>query len=130
MKFFDRTKDYAPIAVRYGVGIVFFLFGLSQLTRPEAWIAYFPTDLPFGLVVNQAIMFNGIFDLILGALLLLGLFTRLFAALAALHLIGVMSVLGYNDIAIRDFGLFLGSLSILFNGADKWSLDRVLRKNS
>ncbi len=126
--FFEKAKPYAPALIRYGVGIVFFLFGFDQLRRPEAWIAYFPTALPFGLNVSQAVFYNGIFDLVIGALLILGILVRLVALIGALHLIGVMWTLGYSDIAIRDFGLFLGCLSVLLYGADRLSLSRKIWK--
>ncbi len=121
------NKDYAPVFVRWGAGIVFFLFGISQLINPENWLAWFPT---LNFIEPLTLIFvNGIVDLIIGFLLLIGLLTRIIAFLAVLHLVGVIFTLGYNDIAIRDFGLLLASLSVLFHGPDKLCLDKRFRKS-
>ena len=39
----ERYKEYAPTIARYGVGIVFFIFGIWQLFQPEAWFAWIPS---------------------------------------------------------------------------------------
>jgi|SRR3989344_387551 len=129
MRFFDKTRVYAPMLVRYATGLVFLLIGLDQLTKPDLWASYFPTSLPFGMSVANAVFYNGIFDTLIGILLIVGLLTRLFAAIAALHLIGVIYTLGYNDIAIRDIGIFLAALSVFFYGSDAWSIDRKIWKH-
>jgi len=123
------NKEYTPILVRYGTGIVFFLFGLSQITTQENWLAWFPSWIEsFGVELTTVILITGIFNLIIGGLLLLGLFTRLAALLGILHLVGVITTIGYNDIAIRDFGLLLALIGVLFYGADKWCLDLKWRR--
>ena len=58
------------------------------------------------------IYLNGIFELILGAFLILGLFTRITALVLGINLIGIILGLGYNDVAVRDFGLMLITLAI------------------
>lgn len=124
----SKLNKYAPIAVRCGVGLVFFLFGIDQLRNPENWFAWTPA---FATSVETFWLFNGILDLIVGALLLIGLFIRIISLVAVLHLIGVIYTLGWNDIAIRDFGLLLATISIFFNGADNWCLDRkIFRKKN
>lgn len=121
----DNYKDYAPVFVRLGVGVVFFLFGIDQLIRPEAWFAWLPSWVTW-VGPEKFFLMNGIFDLVVGILLLVGLLTRIAAFFAVLHLIGVILVLGYNDVAIRDFGLLLGALSVFLYGADKLCLDKKI----
>lgn len=117
-------RAITPAIVRYALAIVFLVFGLDQLIRPEYWLGYLPSWLPvLGLSETTLIVMNGIFDLVLGALLALGLFTRVAAAFGGLHLLGVMVSLGYNDIAVRDFGLLIVAIAILFHGPDDYSLD-------
>jgi len=124
-----RLKEYSPIAVRLGISIVFLLFGISQIFNGKNWLAWLPPFVDsFPLDPLTFVLFIGIFNFIVGGLLLIGLFTRLAALLGVLHLIGVISVLGYNDIAIRDFGLMLASLSIFLHGPDKWCLDMKIKK--
>lgn len=117
----------APFAIaRYGLGIVFFLFGIMQWLDPASWFGYLPVHGVLGLSDTALVFMNGTFDLFLGALLLAGLFTRVAAGLAALHLAGVIMFLGFNDVAVRDFGLLVVALAVLWNGADEWCADMRL----
>ena len=68
------------------------------------------------------------FNTIIGAMLLLGMLTRIASTLAALHLIAVIVTIGYNDISIRDFGLLLATISVLLHGSDNWCLDNKIFK--
>ena len=125
-----KFKEYAPILVRYGVSIVFLLFGIDQILNPQNWFSWTPR-LAETLYSNVDTFWfvNGIFDLAVGVLLILGLFTRVISVLAIFHLVGVIFSLGYNDISIRDFGLLLAAISILLHGADKLCLHRkIFRK--
>ena len=47
----------------------------------------------------------GIVELILGTLLIIGLYTRIVAFIMAIHLALVVASLGFNEIAARDIGL-------------------------
>lgn len=116
------------VFARLGVGSVFFIFGIMQLVNPENWIGYLPDFiLSFG-DAGRFIFFNGIFDLVLGFFLLIGLLTRVSAFIGILHLMGVIFSLGFNDIAVRDFGLLLVLISVLINGSDDYCLDRMIWK--
>ncbi|MBI2029510.1 DoxX family protein, partial [Candidatus Gottesmanbacteria bacterium] len=77
--------------------------------------------------VHVVLMGNGIFEAAAGILLLIGLFTRVVAFIAALHLLVIAFSLGYNDIAIRDIGLAIMAFSLVFSGAGPLSIDN--RKN-
>lgn len=128
MRILENLKPHAPKVVRYAIGITFFLIGLDQLLKPSLWASYFPQALPFSIQVAQAVLLNGLFDMFIGALLLAGLLTRIASAFATIHLVGVIFILGYNDISIRDIGLALAALSIFFHGSDNWCLDSRLRR--
>ena len=127
MKLLENLKPYAPKAVRYAVGLTFFLIGLDQLLKPSLWASYFPQALPFSIEVAQAVLLNGLFDILIGVLLLVGFLTRIASAFATIHLAGVIFVLGYNDIAIRDIGILIAALAVFFHGPDNWCLDSRLR---
>ena len=124
-----NLKEYSPILARYAVALVFLLIGLDQLLKPDFWVSYFPTNLPFNIAVENAVFYNGIFDLAIGILLFIGLLTRIVSLVAALHLIIVMYYIGYNDISFRDAGIFLASISTLFHGPDKFCLDKKIFKS-
>jgi uncharacterized membrane protein YphA (DoxX/SURF4 family) len=70
------------------------------------------------------VLLNGIAEVVLGGLLLVGLFTRLASGLLFLHLFGISVSLGYNDVMIRDLGLSIAMLSVfLRGGADAKTID-------
>ncbi len=118
---FDRYRKYAPILVRLGIGSVFLLLGIDQLMNPEAWVAWMPSWISW-TTPEQFFFMNGIFNSIIGFSLIIGFLTRIAALFAVLHLVGVLASLGYNDIAIRDFGLLLAALSVFLRGRDSWCI--------
>lgn len=140
----NKFKEYAPIILRVGISLVFLWFGLTQLINPQSFLGYVPDFLidhplemnhehPFQslhnlpLTAHIIIMGNGAFETIFGLLLITGLFTRISSLLLALHLFGIMITLGYNDIAVRDFGLIVATVAIFLNGPDNFSLDKKLK---
>ena len=122
------ARDYAPMIVRLSVGIVFLLLGVDQVIHTDVWTGYLPewfiNLLPAWQTPESFMYANGVFDSIIGLLLLLGVFTRLIAVLATVHLTGVVIALGYNEIAIRDIGILLSALAVAFFGSDRWCLER------
>ena len=145
MKLVDKYKNYSPVVLRIGISMVFLWFGITQIINPNSFLGYvpgwiFPHPLqmihehPFQLVhdfpitPHLLIMGNGIFETIFGTMLILGIFTRIASFLLGLHLLGIMVSLGYNDIAVRDFGLALSTFAIFLHGPDNWCFDKKLRK--
>ena len=127
-KLLDNLKGYGPVVVRIALSLVFFWFAINQLIAPASWTVYLPK---FLYTAGNPVIFiyaNAIFELIFATLLILGVFTRLSALLLGLHLIGISIVLGYNEIAVRDCGLALATLSIVLTGPDKWCFDRKIWK--
>jgi uncharacterized membrane protein YphA (DoxX/SURF4 family) len=110
--------------IRLGLAIVFLWFGISKILQPESWIAWLPTwieQLPISTTTH--LILQGIAEAILGVLLLLGLFTRLAAAIAAILLVAVIITIGYNDIAIRDLAILSIAIALFFNKHNPLSLD-------
>lgn len=120
----DRGQYSIPI-IRIGIALVLLWFGIDELLRPDVWMGYIPPWLaPLILVsIRSFVLFNGSMEIIIGLFLLIGLYTRMFAVLATLHLLSIVAAVGYNDIAIRDLGLAAMALSLVFSGAGKWSVD-------
>ena len=142
--FFIENKDYSIVIVRIGLALVLLWFGTHQLINPESFLGYIPQWLyshepqmmhehSLQLMhnipkpsVHFILMFNGIFEVVIGSLLLIGIYTRIIASIVALHLISIAFSLGYNDIAIRDLGLTMMAVSLIFSGAGILSLDNKL----
>jgi uncharacterized membrane protein YphA (DoxX/SURF4 family) len=64
---------------------------------------------------------TGALDIALGVCLMLGFWTWLFAALAALHLLGVIIAIPFGDTTARDTGLLFGSVALFLETMpEKW----------
>jgi len=104
--------------------------GIDEILNPENWFGYIPSwiysILPFSL--QTFIFLNGIFEIMIGILLLLGVYTRIVAFIATLYLLVISLSIGYNDIAIRDLGLTMMAISLIFSGAGTFSLDNKIKK--
>lgn len=126
-----KMKLLAPAVVRVGLSLVFLWFGSQQLMDAEAWSGLIPSSIVSISGINAVtfVYLNGVFEIIFGLCLLIGFFTRISALLLALHLFGIMFTVGYNDVGVRDFGLFLATVSIFLHGPDFFSAERFLNKN-
>ena len=124
----NKYKDYAPYIVRIGISLVLLWFGLNQIFDTESWLSWLP-QWTFSLPIEPTtiIILNGIFETIFGTLLLLGLVTRFAAIVMAAHLIIITFSIGYNEVAVRDFGLSLAAFSIFLYGPDRLSLDKKIK---
>ena len=116
--------EYAPMALRIGISLVFLWFSLSQLTGPEDWTGVLPAFLRQSPNPEAYIYINGSLELVFGLALLLGLFVRPVAILLVLHLLGIIITLEYNSISVRDFGLMMATITIFLHGPDCWCLRR------
>ena len=117
-------KQYAPATIRIGVALVFIWFGLEQLSSASEWVGWLPNyalSLPVSAIT--LVKLNGVFETVLGLILLAGFYTRLTASLLALHMAHIISIVGYGEIGVRDFGIFMATLSTAFHGADDFCLD-------
>ncbi len=119
----EGIKVYGPILTRIGIGIVFLWFGINQLINPEDFLSYLPEFLFAMDSAKMILLVNGIFEIVLSTFLLIGLFVRPVSLLLSIHLLAIVISLGYNDIAVRDFGLMIVTFATFLGGADKWSLD-------
>ena len=122
-------KNYAPIIIRYSLVAVFLSFGAMQLTNVESWTAYLPEfawKLPIS--ANALIIMNALFEIVAGIMLAIGIFVRPIAILLGLHLAAITISLGFNEVAVRDFGLTMATFTIAANGADDWCLEKKWNK--
>jgi putative oxidoreductase len=138
------------ILVRLLVGlVVFFPEGIQKLIFPDLLGAgrFVHIGIPYAEVMGP---FVGVVELVCGALIILGLFTRLAAIpLIIIMIVAIVStklpiLLGHDfwifhlpklgrygfwstaHEARTDFDMLLGSLYLLIEGGGAWSLDAVL----
>ena len=151
---FATSASGWTILVRLVVGlVVFFPEGIQKLIFPQILGAgrFAAIGIPFPDVMGP---FVGVVETICGALIILGLFTRLAALpLFVIMIVAIVStkvpiLLGQDfwifhvpkiarygfwsmmHEARDDFGMLLGSLYLLIVGAGKWSIDALLSRNA
>ena|SRR3990167_8087030 len=131
--FIEQNQKYSVAIIRIGLALVLLWFGINQAFDSDSFLGYVPAwampdhmhMMHFPQIeINTIIIFNGISEIVMGLFLLVGLYARIFAFIAAMHLFIIAVSLGYNDIAVRDFGLALMAVSLVFSGAGSLSLDR------
>ena len=122
------------------VGVVFLSEGIQKFLFSDTLGAgrFQKIGLPFPDFLGS---FVGAFEIICGALVLMGLFTRL----ASIPLIIIMLIaIATTKTAIltekgfwammhesrTDWAMFLGNIFLLANGAGYWSLDKILKKDA
>jgi len=117
-------QKYAPITLRLGLAAAFLWFGLNQAFNPDAWLVWMPqwaqqSDRAIALLLGNAAL-----EITLGTMLAVGFYTRKVAFLLALHMLSIIAMLGYGDLAVRDFITFIGCTSVFLHGPDEWCLVR------
>ncbi|MCX5709143.1 MAG: DoxX family protein [Candidatus Omnitrophica bacterium] len=121
-------KDAAFLLLRVSLGIVFLAFGIGKLEN-DIWaqtmraMAFF-LNLPWNVSVSVLIV--GLLEIITGAALISGLFSRFFASLASLQLIGILVLLKFQE--IRDVGLLGAAIFLAFTEYNVWGVDWFLTK--
>jgi len=132
--FANRSQKYAPLCLRLGLGIVFFLFGLKKLMNPEQSTAEIQLLLSFELADAAALSFYlGLVEMLTAISFLVGFKVRAFALLgAALTILFFTSFLvkygfSINPDLYRDIGLFGASMALFLLGAGPLSLDNRSR---
>ena len=129
---------WGNLFLRLGLGFVFVFTGIAKL-----FLGLVPAE-PIGAILNAIGMgalsttgfgmFLGILELMVGLMMILGLFTKIVGWVTAIMLlsfiIGVSVILGAGLMQpmfmFKDIGLLAGALCLGFQGAPGISLDAVL----
>lgn len=92
-----------------GIAFVFLYFGIEKFTDPKTWIGWMPAwmDGLMGYKVDLWLKVIGATEIVIGAMVLVPvrLVQKIGSLLASLHLVGILTQIGWNDIAVRDTGL-------------------------
>jgi uncharacterized membrane protein YphA (DoxX/SURF4 family) len=126
----DKLRIFSSPLLRLGLAFVFLWFGVSQIINPSAWIAYIPDWVVNNSPVDSTILIylNAGFEIIFGSALFLGFFTRFVAFFLLLHIANITFTLGFDAIAVRDFGLTVAMIVVYFNGDDFLTLDKFMHQ--
>lgn len=109
---------YAHGLLTAALAIVFLYFGIDKFAHPTLWIGWIPLwmDGLLGMSVNVWLGLIGALEILFALLLLFPVRKVRQAAciLIALHLVAILTQVGWNDVGVRDTGLLLAALALLF----------------
>ncbi len=112
----DR-KGLTTLFLTAGLVIVFGWFGIDKFRNAFLWVGFLPAwmDGFAGVSKDVWIIVIGTIELLLALLLLVPVrrVRQTAALLMALHLVGILWQVGWNDIGVRDLGLLFSSLALL-----------------
>lgn len=114
-----QSIRHSQLALRIGLAIVFVWFGVDKLVHPQYWLdAWVPQAVQafvsrLSVSPRDALNLLGIAEVLIALSLLTGYFTRWFAALAVMLLLGVAVTHGFSEVLIRDVGLIGALLALI-----------------
>jgi len=117
----------AVLILRISIGVVFAFFGFRKFQN-DIWAQTiksmdFFQNLPWG--EDLSVIIIGLTEVITGVALILGIFTRFFSAIASLQLIGILTLLRFQQ--IRDVGLLGATIYLSLTKNDTFRLDRFFK---
>jgi len=134
--FAKRFQKLASLFLRFGIGIVFLLFGIKKLLNPGQSTAEIQLLINFDLADAAAMNFYlGLIEVIIALAFFVGLKVRVTALVASIFLLLFFSSflvrygLSINPDLYRDVGLLGGTLALFLLGGGAWSLDELLTRH-
>lgn len=126
-RYLSHEKSF--LLLRVALGYVFLWFAFSQITDPSRWI-YFLPEFTANIGIDQTafVLLNGWFELVLGTMLLVGFRVRIVSFFLGAHLLAIAVEAG-GAIGVRDLGLGMATLAVLFHDTSYWSVDGWLAEN-
>lgn len=113
--------------LRVGLGITFLWVGVLIFQSPEAWsnfISPWAAELiPFSL--KNTMICVGIFDVLIGALLVYDFAVWIGALFAAIHMIDVLVVSGITSITVRNIAILAGALALFIDSMPPKVANRI-----
>ena len=111
-------RNYLPgILLSAGLAFVLGNFGIDKFVHPLIWIGWLPDwmDGLASLSKEAWLTVIAIAEIIMAVLILIPVrqVRMTGCILIALHLLGILTQVGWNDIAVRDIGLLAAVLALL-----------------
>ncbi len=114
-----NTKQHVGISMlRLVLSFVFLWFGFSQLGNAAQWVGFVPDWATTIMGAGTLVLLNGMFEVVAGFILAVGIAPRYVALLLGLHLLIISASLGFSALGVRDIGLALATISLFFLGND------------
>lgn len=126
----QTLRAFAPVILRFGLAFLFLWFGFSQLFDSASWISWVPTWSTFLLSAKAIVILNGLFEVVAGSFLALGIWVRWTALLLGLHLVVITLHIGLSGIGVRDLALATSTFALSLGGSDWLTLDKFSAQES
>ncbi len=101
-----------------GIAFVFLYFGIDKFVHPKTWIGWMPDwmDGLLGMKNDLWMQIVAVTEIMIAIALLIPvrILQQVASIAASLHLLAILSQVGWNDIAVRDIGLLFMSMSVWF----------------
>ncbi len=108
--------NFSPLLLRVGLAIVFLYAAISSTVQPSDWIGYLPSILTDHFSATVLLKVFSVYELLLAAWLLSGVYVRYGALLCAVTLGGIVaSNFSLLPISFRDIGLMFAALALAFS---------------
>ena len=119
-------SEREDLLLRLAVAFPLIWAGVSQITNPTNWVGFVPVWLASIVDPEAFLGIHSLFNLIVGAGILLGFWRIIFSGLAIASLAGIVIFYGVDDVTFRDVGLAIVAL-VLFLRAIKsrWEFREV-----
>ncbi len=113
-----NNHKYAHGLLTTALVLVFLYFGIDKFLHPTIWLGFMPLwmDNLLGIGIDTWLGIIGAMEILFGLLLLFPIkkVRQMGCILIAMHLVGIVTIVGWNDIGVRDTGLLLAALALLF----------------
>jgi len=107
------NKNVAPLMLRLGLATVFVYAAVASFVAPREWVGYLPHVLTAHVQADLLLHFFSVYELLLAAWLLSGVYVRFAGLLCALTLVGIVaSNFSLFAISFRDIGLAFAALAL------------------
>jgi uncharacterized membrane protein YphA (DoxX/SURF4 family) len=108
---------------------VFLWFGFSQISDAAMWTSFVPDWATSIANAGTLVLLNGLVEIIAGAALAFGIFSRWVGLLLGIHLFIIAVSMGLTAIGVRDIGLALATLSLFFLAKDEITIGNYFNNN-
>ena len=129
-----RYQNYAPLALRIGLAIVFILFGIKKLADPSQTTSEIQLLLQLDLVDAAALNFYlGLIELAVASGFIVGFKVRILSIVSGVlvtsFFLSFIAKFGasINPDLYRDIGLLGGSVALFLLGPGPFSLDQYFK---
>lgn len=113
-----QRLDTARCFLIAGLVLVFGLFGIDKFLSPALWIGWVPPWMEglLGFPRDAWLRAIGVAEILVAVLLLIPVrrVRQAGALLVSLELLSILTQTGWNDVGIRDAGLLLAAVALLF----------------